>query len=424
MAFYKNASLEGSLVIPDGVTQIGRYAFAGCGFDGTLTLPDSVTGIGQNAFGQNSFTGDLCLPKTLEVIERETFRNAGFDGTLTLPDSLEPIEAYAFSGCGFGGSLTLPASVRHIGTAAFSDCSGLAELVFHEGLEAVGDEAFIGCRGLAGTLMLPESLRVIGARAFRSCVSLEGELVLPAAMKAVSDEAFAYSGITAVTFPAALQAIGEKAFAETALQGKLRLPEELVVVSPGAFMACEGLTGVSGGRRLRSVAEDAFALTDVTTSSLKVKPYDPDEALTAESEAGTAGGSAASDSGNGTAGIEIYDWTTELYDDYRGIYDLADVSLTFESGRVSVSVNGEDTGNSAAYAADPYDDERIVSFDEPLVLPDLGVTRLRLAVSGEGARLLYGTADGGDGETITVIFGTTEGSPEYAAYLAGILPES
>ncbi len=43
--------LKGELVIPDGVTTIGDYAFNGCyGLTGTLTIPDSVVTIGNSAF--------------------------------------------------------------------------------------------------------------------------------------------------------------------------------------------------------------------------------------------------------------------------------------------------------------------------------------------------------------------------------------
>ena len=42
--------VEGDLIIPDGVTSIGDYAFYGCSDLTSVTIPDSVTYIGWNAF--------------------------------------------------------------------------------------------------------------------------------------------------------------------------------------------------------------------------------------------------------------------------------------------------------------------------------------------------------------------------------------
>ncbi len=40
----------GDVVIPDGVTEIGKDAFSGCTGLTSVTIPDSVTAIGKSAF--------------------------------------------------------------------------------------------------------------------------------------------------------------------------------------------------------------------------------------------------------------------------------------------------------------------------------------------------------------------------------------
>lgn len=47
---YLNGALVTDLVIPDGVTSIGDYAFKGCSSLTSVTIPDSVTSIGESAF--------------------------------------------------------------------------------------------------------------------------------------------------------------------------------------------------------------------------------------------------------------------------------------------------------------------------------------------------------------------------------------
>ena len=48
-------------VIPDGVKQIGSWAFRGCSALTSITIPDSVTHIGENAFSEcSSLTQVIC----------------------------------------------------------------------------------------------------------------------------------------------------------------------------------------------------------------------------------------------------------------------------------------------------------------------------------------------------------------------------
>jgi len=47
---YLNETLITNLVIPNGVTSIGGYAFVGCTGLISITIPDSVTSIGSGAF--------------------------------------------------------------------------------------------------------------------------------------------------------------------------------------------------------------------------------------------------------------------------------------------------------------------------------------------------------------------------------------
>ena len=81
-----------TLVIEDGVTTIGEYAFSGCrGFTGELQIPDSVTTIGERAFsGCSGFTGPLTIPDTVKTIGHSAFEGcSGFTGPLTIPDSVD-----------------------------------------------------------------------------------------------------------------------------------------------------------------------------------------------------------------------------------------------------------------------------------------------------------------------------------------------
>ena len=61
-----------SVVIGDGVTSIGAYAFTGCGNLTSVSIPESVTEIQMNAFAITSLT-EVTLPASLTTLGRDAF---------------------------------------------------------------------------------------------------------------------------------------------------------------------------------------------------------------------------------------------------------------------------------------------------------------------------------------------------------------
>lgn len=97
-----DTEFSGSIVIPDGVTEIGRCAFMNCKELTSVTIPDSVTIIGDNAF-----------------------RNCTGLTSVNIPDSVTEIGPFAFEHCTGLTNITIPDSVTEIGDMAFVECKSI-----------------------------------------------------------------------------------------------------------------------------------------------------------------------------------------------------------------------------------------------------------------------------------------------------------
>ena len=87
------------VIIGDGVTSIGDYAFYDCSSLTSLTLPESVTSIGDGAFCNCSgLTGDLLLPESLVSIGKLAFYGCiGYNGKLVIGSNVREIKDVAFT---------------------------------------------------------------------------------------------------------------------------------------------------------------------------------------------------------------------------------------------------------------------------------------------------------------------------------------
>ena len=138
-AYTNNHDIE-TVVIENGVTEIGEYAFDQCINLSAISLPDSLEAIGKCAF-----------------------RNSSIE-TIVFPSGIKSIGDSAFEGSRLK-SVTVPASVTQ-SYQAFSGCKLLTEVTLQEGLEKIGGYCFAGCDQLA-SLEIPDSVKVIEDNAFR-----------------------------------------------------------------------------------------------------------------------------------------------------------------------------------------------------------------------------------------------------------------
>ena len=120
---YNNSDVK-KIVIEDGVTSIGNFAFHSCSILPSITIPDSVTSIGNFAFESCNSLSSITLSNNITSIGDFAFHGCPLT-SITLPDSVTSIGYAAFHSCSNLKSITIPDSVTSIESAVFYNCTSL-----------------------------------------------------------------------------------------------------------------------------------------------------------------------------------------------------------------------------------------------------------------------------------------------------------
>ena len=212
----ENSDKIRKIVIGDGVTNIGSYAFWNCGVLGVVISP-SVTTIGNSAFRGSSIIS-VTIPSNVKTIGDSAFRECKNLSAVTFSEGLETISQNAFRSCESLTTIELPASIGEVGAAAFIQCQKLTIATFAPGSKQVkmGDDMFAGCYYLM-KVTLPKSIDRISERMFQNCLTLAG-VEIPQGAESIEPSAFAScTSFTTVIIPDSVTAIGMAAFSSCRL---------------------------------------------------------------------------------------------------------------------------------------------------------------------------------------------------------------
>ena len=246
---YLNGELVTELVIPEGVTNIGNYAFFGCNSLTSITIPESVTEIGSYAFyGCNGLTAvhissleDWCKISFGDsdanplAYAHNLYLNGELVTELVIPEGITNIGSYAFDGCSSLTSITIPESVTEIDKMAFGNCDSLTE-VHISSLEDWCEISFGGSH--ANPLAYAHNLYLNG--------ELVTELVIPEGITNIGSYAFdGCSSLTSITIPESVTEIGSYAFYGCYRLTAITIPENVKKIGKYAFYGCTGLTSIT-----------------------------------------------------------------------------------------------------------------------------------------------------------------------------------
>lgn len=204
-----------TVILSNGITEIGDEAFRGCDCIEKIILPESIKKIGNSAFEECCDLKEIILPNGVKVREN-AFRDCG---SLCNEDGLIILGEVLYDHYGLEdkekSSLIIPDGVVKIANWALANLysnempTDLEEIVLPDGLVEIGEDAFYHMN--IKKINIPSSVKKIGKEAFLANYGLKS-IELPEGIKSIGASAFERTGITELRIPKSLKTIPSKAF--------------------------------------------------------------------------------------------------------------------------------------------------------------------------------------------------------------------
>ena len=137
-----------SIVINDGITKIGNYAFVNFGSLIYVSIPDSVTEIGSNVFKNCVNLKSVVMSDRVDTINYSAFEGCKNLIYVTLGKNISYIQDTTFKGCTSLTHVTVPDSVYYINAGAFVGCTSLKSVTIGKNVVAIYNNAFNECTSL------------------------------------------------------------------------------------------------------------------------------------------------------------------------------------------------------------------------------------------------------------------------------------
>lgn len=285
------------LVIPDGVTEIGEYAFAGCDSMTSITIPASVRIVKNNAFNGCTAVSELILEDSEISIalgcdrqksqalfqdcplrslyvgrdfphywihEFEPFSKQDKVKEFTLGHGLKNIPDYAFKDIKLK-ELALPSSVKKVGKDAFPQsiiairAENLSSWLQIEGLENLTNYRLFALDENGSPIFDESGNAIFENRVLYIGEDIPTDIVIPEGVEKIADYAFAnLDQVKTVYCSDGLKTIGNNVFSNCMNLSEIRLSEKLAQIGASAFESCAQLKSIYIPSSVETISEDAF----------------------------------------------------------------------------------------------------------------------------------------------------------------------
>ena len=256
------------IVVGEGITSIGAYAFCYLENAAEVSLPSTLTAIGEGAFW-NIAAASLVIPDTVATIGDFAFNGCVNLETITLPAGLQEIgpcftdssnlNTINFKGtmeqwlaCG-GGASTFPAQTQVVCASGTLSRNGKCGDNLTWRLDNSGTLTIFG-NGEMADYYYDDTPTVPWAK-YRSMIR---SVVIGSGVTYIGAWAFEDTNITSLTIPGSVKTIGDGSFFLNRYLAKLTLNSGLETICPYAFSYCRiGSVDIPDG--VTSIGEEAFS---------------------------------------------------------------------------------------------------------------------------------------------------------------------
>ena len=217
-----------AVMIGEGVTSIGAYAFSGCTALTSVNISDSVVTIGNGAFRCCTGLTTITIPDGVNVIGIVAFEDCTGLTRVSVGNNVTSIRFSAFSGCTALTAVNIPDSVKSIRACAFLRCNNIAYNEY-DGLFYLGNTnnpyyALIGVKEIKSQYTIHNNCKVIAGSAF-----------------------WGRANLNAITIPSGVISVGQWAFQECSSLSSITIPDSVTEIEDSAFYDCSGLKDVYFG---------------------------------------------------------------------------------------------------------------------------------------------------------------------------------
>ena len=227
------------VTISDGIKKIGASAFYNCKALAEIVLPDSITEIESYAFA-GTVVSEIVLPKNLTELNN-IFSKSKNLREVVLQEGLKKINSCAFNQCENLEKISIPSTLKDISEDAFVGCHSLESIVV-----AKND----ACYEKDGYLYSSEKDCIIA--------HLASNKHLPKDLNVLSKALYSYSDITEIEIPAGVKVIGRGAFEYCTKLEKVVLPHTVTTIEPEAFYNCKALKEIVIPNGVTTIGVAAF----------------------------------------------------------------------------------------------------------------------------------------------------------------------